>query len=179
MLFRRPGEHPRGFTESRQHCGGLGVALRSWSYFKLGLLVDDGSIGLVQKPAYEDREIVTTPQPLVEEVIQRAFDARFSAAPATTFEELCQVRVLDVAIGSGRFLVHALDKLVDTAIGVLMGTPNDPRLYKVSGNEVRLRFEAKRQLLQQCLYGIDVDFNAVEVARHCESHRQKVLVDLP
>lgn len=125
----------------------------------------DGSIGLVQKPAYEDREIVTTPQPLVEEVIQRAFDARFSAAPVTSFEELCLVRVLDVAVGSGRFLVHALDKLVDTAIGVLKSNPRDTRLYKVSGNEVRLRFEAKRRLVQECLYGIDIDFNAVEVAR--------------
>lgn len=128
-------------------------------------LLDDGSIGLVQKPAYEDREIVTTPQPLVEEVIQRAVDARFYAAPVTTFEELCEVRVLDIAIGSGRFLVHALDKLVDTAIAILKSNPKDPRVYKVSGNEVRLRFEAKRQLLEKCLFGIDVDFNAVEVAR--------------
>ncbi len=128
-------------------------------------VLDDDSIGLVQKPAYEDREIVTTPQPLVEEVIQRAFDARFSAAPVSTFEELCAVRVLDVAIGSGRFLVHALDKLVDTALGILKSNPTDSRIYKVSGNELRLRFEAKRQLLEQCLFAIDVDFNAVEVAR--------------
>lgn len=125
----------------------------------------DGTIGLVQKPAYEDREIVTTPQPLVEAVIQRAFDARFNAAPVTTFEELCEVRVLDVAIGSGRFLVHALDKLVDTAIGILRCNNKDPRLYWVSSNDVRLRFDAKRQLLEECLYGIDVDFNAIEVAR--------------
>lgn len=143
----------------------LGQVYEHFLAMRLAML-PDGSIGLLQKPAYEDREIVTTPQPLVEEVVQRAFDARFSVTPATTFEELCQVRVLDVAIGSGRFLVHALDKLVDTGIGVLMSSnPKDPRLYKVSGNEVRLRFEARRQLLQECLYGIDVDFNAVEVAR--------------
>ncbi|WP_233799709.1 Eco57I restriction-modification methylase domain-containing protein [Paraburkholderia sp. HP33-1] len=128
-------------------------------------LLSGGVIGLVQKPAYEDREIVTTPQPLVEEVIQRAVDARFSVVPVTTFEKLCEVRVLDVAIGSGRFLVHALDKLVNTAISILKSNPRDPRVYKVSGNEVRLRFEAKRQLLEKCLFGIDVDFNAVEVAR--------------
>jgi hypothetical protein len=128
-------------------------------------MLDNGKIGLVQKPAYEDREIVTTPQPLVEEVIQRAFEARFSTATVATFEELCAVRVLDVAIGSGRFLVHALDKLVDKAISILRCHPEDPRLYKVSGNEVRLQFEAKRQLLEDCLFGIDVDFNAVEVAR--------------
>ncbi|CAB3915397.1 Type IIS restriction enzyme Eco57I [Achromobacter animicus] len=128
-------------------------------------LLDDGSIGLVQKPAYEDREIVTTPQPLVEAVIQRSFDARFSAAPICTFEELCAVRVLDVAVGSGRFLVHALDKLADVAIEILKINLNDPRIYKVSSNEFRLRFEAKRQLLEQCLFAIDVDFNAVEIAR--------------
>ncbi|RFP77248.1 hypothetical protein DY262_17990 [Hydrogenophaga borbori] len=129
-------------------------------------LLDDGSICLVQKPAYEDREIVTTPQPLVEEVIQRAFDARFAAAPVSTFEELCAVRVLDVAIGSGRFLLHALDKLANTAISLLLtGNPKDKRIYKASANEFRLRFEAKRQLLEKCLFGIDVDFNAVEVAK--------------
>lgn len=61
-------------------------------------LFDNGSIGLVQKPAYEDREIVTTPQPLVEEVVQRAFDARLNAAPVRTFEELKAIRVLDVAV---------------------------------------------------------------------------------
>ncbi|MCA8109228.1 Eco57I restriction-modification methylase domain-containing protein [Burkholderia sp. AU36459] len=128
-------------------------------------LLEDGSIGLVKKPDYEDREIVTTPQPLVEEVIQRAVNARFSAAPVSTFEELCEVKILDIAVGSGRFLVHALDKLVDTAIGILQRNPKDLRIYKVSGNEVRLRFEAKCQLLEKCLFGIDVDFNAIEVAR--------------
>lgn len=128
-------------------------------------LLDDGTVGLVQKPAYEDREIVTTPQPIVEEVVQRAFNVRFSAAPVTTFENLCEIRVLDVAVGSGRFLVHALDKLVDSAIGILKANPLDRRIYKVSENEFRLRFEEKRLLLKACLFGIDVDFNAVEVAR--------------
>jgi len=126
---------------------------------------DDGSIGLVKKPAYEDREVVTTPQPLVEEVIQRAIDVRLGVAPVTTFEELCRLRILDVAVGSGRFLVHALDKLVDTAIGILSTNPADTRIYKVSPTNFRLRFEAKRQLLEQCLFGIDIDYNAVEVAR--------------
>jgi len=128
-------------------------------------VLEDGIVGLVQKPAYEDREIVTTPQPLVDEVIQRAFNTRLSAVPLTTFEELCSIRVLDVAIGSGRFLVHALEKLEDTAISILKNNPKDKRLYQVSGNDIRLHFDAKRQLLQECLYGIDVDFNAVEVAR--------------
>ncbi|PZO09390.1 MAG: hypothetical protein DCF27_05635 [Lysobacteraceae bacterium] len=128
-------------------------------------LLGNGCIGLVKKPAYEDREIVTTPQPLVEEVVQRAFDARFAKAKVSTFEELCAIRVLDVAIGSGRFLVHALDKLVNTAISILKVNPSDQRIYKVSVNEFRLNFQSKRRLLEECLFGIDIDYNAVEVAR--------------
>ncbi len=128
-------------------------------------ILGNGTIGLVKKPAYEDREIVTTPQPLVEEVVQRAFDARFARKNVSTFEELCAIRVLDVAIGSGRFLVHALDKLVNTAISILKANPTDPRIYRASPTEFRLAFLSKRRLLDECLFGIDVDFNAVEVAK--------------
>lgn len=62
-------------------------------------------------------------------------------------------------------MVHALDKLVDTSIDILRSSPSDPRIYKVSSNEIRLRFEAKRELLEHCLFAIDLDFNAVEVTR--------------
>lgn len=128
-------------------------------------LLGDGSIALVHKPTYEGREIVTTPQPLVEEVIQRAFEARFAAAKVSTLEEVCALRVLDVAVGSGRFLVHAFDKLVNTAVDLLKVNTKDTDIYAVSANDYRLRFGAKRRLLEECLFGIDVDFNAVEVAR--------------
>ena len=42
-------------------------------------LKDGGQVELVDKPAYEDREIVTTPQPLVNEVVRRALDRKLLA----------------------------------------------------------------------------------------------------
>ena len=128
-------------------------------------ILPDGSISLVDKPAYENREVVTTPKLLVEAAIQRAFDSRFGAVPVTSFEELCNIRVLDIAVGSGRFLVQALDKLVDIAIEVSANGPESGLVYCVDRDEVRLSFEAKRRLIVSCLYGVDVDFHAVEVAR--------------
>lgn len=134
------------FLASRLHVGATGIEL-------------------VRKPDYEDREVVTTPQALVDGVIQRAFDSKLSLAAPATFEQLCALRVLDIAVGSGRFLVHALDKLVDVAIAILSANPHDPRVHRISPTDLRLRFQEKRQLLESCLYGIDIDYNAVEVAR--------------
>ncbi|MEO7494614.1 MAG: N-6 DNA methylase [Massilia sp.] len=129
------------------------------------LQIVGGAVVLVDKPAYEDREVVTTPQLLVVQVVQRAIAARISAKAIASFEELTQLRVLDIAVGSGRFLVHALDKLADLAIEVLAKVKGDPRLYELNPGNYRLSFEAKRAILQKCLFGIDIDFNAVEVAR--------------
>lgn len=129
------------------------------------LQITGSVVVLVDKPAYEDREIVTTPQLLVDQVVQRAIAARISTKPINSFEELTKLRILDIAVGSGRFLVHAIDKLVDLAIDILAKEKNDSRLYEVYPGNHRLCFEAKKILLQNCLFGIDIDFNAIEVAR--------------
>jgi len=124
----------------------------------------DGEITLVSKPAYEGREIITTPQPLVDEIVRRTFSGRFSVG-TTTFEQLKGIRVLDIAVGSSRFLLRALDELTDVAIADFRRIGDTTNVYRRSENDYRLRFEAKRDLLRSCLYGIDIDYNAVEVAR--------------
>ncbi len=123
-----------------------------------------GGIALVDKPAYEDREIVTTPQPLVDEIVRRTFAGILSAGTAT-IEELLSLRILDVAVGSSRFLLRSLDELVDAAIAYFRRVGDTASIYRRSENDYRLCFEAKRTLLSSCLYGIDIDYNAVEVAR--------------
>lgn len=125
---------------------------------------DGGRVTLEDKPAYEDREVVTTPQPLVDEIVRRTFAGRLSGR-IPSFQELKSLKVLDVAVGSSRFLLRALDELSDAAIAHFRETGNAVEIYRRSENDYRLRFEAKRDLLQSCLFGIDIDYNAVEVAR--------------
>ncbi|MDR0269856.1 Eco57I restriction-modification methylase domain-containing protein [Paenibacillus sp.] len=132
------------------------------------VLDENGQIVLEDKPAYEDREIVTTPQPLVDEIVRRTFNGRFAELEAKgdlTFDILKSLRVIDIAVGSSRFLLRCLDQLVDAAIAYFVRINDTSKVYCRSENEYRLVFEAKKELLLSCLFGIDIDYNAAEIAR--------------
>lgn len=123
---------------------------------------------LEDKPAYEDREIVTTPQPLVDEIVNRAFSGlkgRLQAEGTTSFNDLKNLKILDIAVGSSRFLLRSLDELVDAAIEYFSRINDTQHIYRRTVGDYRLSFEAKKELLKSSLFGIDIDYNAVEVAR--------------
>jgi len=131
-------------------------------------ICDSDEVVLENKPAYEGREVVTTPQPLVDEVVRRTIQGRYSklrSVGSFNLERLKETHILDMAVGSGRFLLRCLDELVDFAIEICRASGDNASVYKRAENDFRLSFEQKSLLLQSCLYGIDIDYNAVEVAR--------------
>lgn len=128
----------------------------------------DRSISLELKPAYVHREIVTTPQPLVDELVRRVFQSKFKELKKEeplNLDSIKAIRVFDVAVGSSRFLLQAFDELIDVAIQVLHEEGNETYLYRVANNNYKLAFSEKREILRNCLFGCDIDFNAVEIAR--------------
>lgn len=127
-----------------------------------------GKLVLHEKPAYENREIVTTPQPLVDEIVHRTVDGLFANGDTSRildFNELKKIRIMDIAVGSSRFLLRAFDDLVDRAILYFSHEKDMSSVYEHIKGEYRLAFDKKRDLLLNCLNGIDIDYNAVEVAR--------------
>ncbi|MBM4036618.1 MAG: SAM-dependent DNA methyltransferase, partial [Planctomycetes bacterium] len=64
------------------------------------------------------------------------------ACAGLSADQVLALRVLDPAVGSGRFLIAALDVLAEAA-----------------------GYDARRLIASQCLYGIDVDPRAVALAR--------------
>ncbi len=110
---------------------------------------------LREKREYEHREVVTTPQELVDRTVHEAM-----AALGTGVRE---PKTLDFAVGSGRFLLAVLDRLIETETA--RHKPGSSSLIKAGANEYRLRFAEKRRLLIDLLFGIDIDYNAVEVAK--------------
>jgi type I restriction-modification system DNA methylase subunit len=125
-------------------------------------------IVLEDKPTYEHREKVTTPQPIVDELVRRTFELKFNDLHANTeinLDTIKSIRVLDVAVGSSRFLLKAFDELIELAIEILHNENNTTLIYRVNNNNYKLAFEVKKEILQNCLFGIDIDFNAVEIAR--------------
>lgn len=133
------------------------------------LAVENGVLSLKDKPVYEDREIVTTPQIIVDEVAKRtlysAFFQKRGNRAAIPFDELCALKVLDIAVGSGRFLLKAFDLLVEEAVRHYQVEGARGEIFQRSVGDWQLCFSKKRAILANCLFGIDVDYNAVEVAR--------------
>jgi len=123
---------------------------------------------LQDKPAYEGREVISTPQPLVDEIVRRTFSgvrAELLRKGKADFVALTELKVLDIAVGSSRFLLGCLNELTDAAIEYLVKAGDTKYVYERTKGDYRLSFEAKKQLLESCLYGIDIDYNAVEVSR--------------
>ena len=98
-------------------------------------------------------------------------------------DRLLDIQVLDPAMGSGHFLVEALNQITSWATGVLRKYPGHPllaeiekdRLTVISGqkrrgiaiNEGLLTDDAllKRRVMKRCIFGVDINPLAAELAR--------------
>ena len=78
------------------------------------------------------------------------------------------IRILDMACGSGSFLINAYQKLLNYYLDTY--SKNGSRLDKVAykdskTGEIRLSIEEKKRILTNHIYGVDIDPQAVEVAK--------------
>ena len=81
---------------------------------------------------------------------------RIRANAARIDEKLAGVRVCDPAVGSGAFVVGMMNEII-RARGAL--TPH------VGENQERTPYDFKRHAIQNCLYGVDIDSGAIEIAK--------------
>ena len=71
-------------------------------------------------------------------------------------EKLAGVSICDPAVGSGAFVVGMMNEII-RARGAL--TPH------IGENQKRTPYDFKRHAIQNCLYGVDVDSGAIEIAK--------------
>jgi type I restriction-modification system DNA methylase subunit len=72
-------------------------------------------------------------------------------------DEILSIKVLDPAMGSGHFLVEAVDFLARALIEALGESPEDV--------EEDVRRWARREVVERCIFGVDVNPLAVELAK--------------
>lgn len=123
--------------------------------------IQSGQTALVKKPENVDRDIVSTPRPLIDKVVA---DTLIADLQGLTAEEILQKQLLDPATGSGGFLISALEVLMDVTIAAYRRAGDTQSIYEREDGW-HLIFERKCELLTRCIYGIDRDYLAVEVAR--------------
>ena len=125
------------------------------------LYLHDGVLILLPKPENQDRDIVTTPNFIVSRIVEEVL---IKKAASLSLAEILNLRIADIACGSGAFLLEAFQQLSDLAIDKLLDE-NPDILIPTGVGTFKLPLEVKRDLLINCLYGVDKDYNAVEAAK--------------
>jgi hypothetical protein len=99
-----------------------------------------------------------TPQPIADYLVRRTLGPLVREA---TPERILQLRVVDPAMGSGAFLVSACRYLAEAYEAALVRTG----AYHGSDFGARERVATRRTIAERCLYGVDVNRMAVQLAR--------------
>ena len=104
-----------------------------------------------------------TPTYIVDYIVENTVgDLLWGKTP----EEAAKLRILDPACGSGSFLTGAYQFLLDWHLEYYAQNPERHRnaLRQLRGRHVLTTME-KRRILQNNIYGVDLDQNAVEVSK--------------
>ncbi len=108
---------------------------------------------------------VYTPPWVVRRILERTLDPLVEGLDP---EEILELRILDPACGSGSFLIGVCEYLERRILDWFHDHPRDARraafVSSVPG-EPGVRAEIFRTLVETCVHGVDVDAEAVEVAR--------------
>ncbi|MDP3435362.1 MAG: N-6 DNA methylase, partial [Bacteroidota bacterium] len=108
---------------------------------------------------------ISTPQFLVQDILKRTISK--NKIQENGLHGIFQKRILDFACGSGIFLIEIFDYLQNIITEYYnQYQPTDfSELFFKNGNNTTLTIEGKRRLISNCIYAVDIDPEAVEVAR--------------
>ena len=143
------------------------------------LLSDIYEIFLSKKLVIENQEVseklkleyiktngaISTPQYLVQDLLKRTILQKDLFRDG--FSSFFDTKILDFACGSGIFLVETFDYLHDIMIEYYREHSDSTlkNLFFQCDDTITLTLEGKRVLISKCIFGVDIDPEAVEVAR--------------
>ncbi|WP_312404528.1 Eco57I restriction-modification methylase domain-containing protein [Brevundimonas sp.] len=108
-----------------------------------------------------------TPAPVARYMVGASIKKAFNVGST----ERPRLRILDMACGSGSFLIHAYDELLHLYADwhASRGTKPGAALMKVptkdGASELRLTLAERKKILRDHIFGVDLDPQAVEVAK--------------
>lgn len=110
--------------------------------------------------------VFVTPRDVAGEIVRRTLEP---LALGRSADEILSLRVADIACGSGAFLLSAFEYLQNRLLDAYLRDGADKhageRIYEAGAGQWRLTLSEKRRLLLACVFGVDVDEQAIEVAR--------------
>ena len=132
------------------------------------IIIENGKVSIKPKLEIEDSQgIVTTPKYIADNIIRESFEAKLKIKD---IDQLENIRIADICCGSGIFLISAYELLIQYYIEALVKEGLENNIIKgniiVSSNNVlKLSYEMKRNILKKNIFGVDIDYLAVEVCK--------------
>ncbi len=107
--------------------------------------------------------VVPTPKIIVEQIIK---DTLSPLMTGKTFAELNTIKVGDICCGSGTFLISAYDFMQQKVLEKLIeeNASSNELIYQLDETTSALTLKAKRNILEQNIYGVDINPYATEVS---------------
>lgn len=126
------------------------------------VLLDDNTIGLAQKKDCQNRFVVTTPTEIVKYMVEKTLS---KVCEGKTPAEILNISIADIACGSGIFLEESFAFLQNYCVQWYISHGQIDHLVEIGVDLYKLPLQEKKEILCSCIYGIDIDIHAVEVAK--------------
>jgi len=125
------------------------------------LAIKNNNIYLEKKLDYVDKDIITTPAFIINDILRETL---FNYCKNKNDTEILKIKVADIACGSGSFLLQAFQLLNDVLVDFYLKNKVS-ELIQTKVQSYRLKYNTKKRILLNCIYGVDKDYNAVEVTK--------------
>lgn len=125
------------------------------------LIVENGIISLKKKPENVDRDIVTTPTFIIQDILRQTV-AEYCKTKSD--KEILNSSFADIACGSGAFLLETYQLLQDILVDYYLAN-DQTKLIQTSITTFKLPFKLKKKVLENCIFGVDKDYNAVQACK--------------
>ena len=134
-------------------------------YLGYQLVVRDGKVSDELKEEFKKSNgAVTTPANIVNQVIESTMPENIIRN--LSIKQLLELNIIDIACGSGVFLIGMYDYLVKQIERKIIDGENVSTDFAliIDGQPV-LTIEGRKAIINSCLYGVDINPEAVEVAK--------------
>ncbi len=130
------------------------------------LLLDDREVKDEIKSEYlKTKGAVSTPQYIVQEIIRRTIPK--IKLQDLGIENIFSQKILDIACGSGVFAIEAYDYIEEVfrELFIASNHPDFKQYFVATKTDVIVNLLGKKAIMDNCIFGVDIDPEAVEVAK--------------
>lgn len=147
-----------------KHLGSIYEGLLEYKLtLDLNLLTDRGERKLTGSFYTPDPEVKHIVESTIGPVLAQKKEEWFRSGSGKFADYILSIKVLDLSMGSGHFLVEAVDYLARALVEAwATAKKEDAKTKEVAEHDIQW---ARREVVRKCIYGVDLNPMAVELAK--------------